>query len=165
MQKLKDRLILGTVAGLGANLIKEAMAETSVRSGLSKYTCRRMIPLVVLSKKHAKSWKGAVIGTSTDMAIAALTGIIITYTLSYTGKDYAKLKGALISSGLLDQVFNAFTRVLPQVKQDPNSNLLCKAIHQVFGITAAAIITGLGDSSLFGDNSSIPGPEALPKTE
>ena len=155
MQKIKDRIILGTIAGIGANLVKEVIAETSVRSGFSKYTCRRMIPLTVLSKKHAKTWKGWIIGTSTDMAIAGFTGIMLTYTLSYTGTDCAKLKGALISGGILDQVFNMFSRVLPEVKKEPNSNLVCKAIHQIFGATAASIITTLGASSLFRDDCQL----------
>ena len=47
MRKIKDGIILGTIAGLGANLIEEAIAEISVRSGLSQYTCRRVIPLIL----------------------------------------------------------------------------------------------------------------------
>lgn len=154
MYRIKDRLILGLIAGLGANLIKEAIAETGVYSGLTKYTCRRMIPQVLLNKKEAKTWKGLALGTTTDMTIAGLTGILITYTLSFSGKDYSKLKGILVSNGLLDQVFNVFTRFLPDVKKEPNSNLLCRGVHAVFGITAASIITSLGDPALFGQNHS-----------
>ena len=58
----------------------------------------------------------------------------------------------MVSNGMLDQVFNAFARILPQVREDPNSNLLCKSIHTVFGINAASIITALGDPGLFGRN-------------
>ena len=151
MRRLNDRVIVGVIAGLGANLLKEGIAETSVRSGLSKYTCRRMIPLVLLDKKYAKTWKGWVIGTSTDMSVAAFTGILIAYMLSYTGRDYAKIKGTIVATGLLDQVFNFFSAILPQVRKDPNSNVICKAIHLVFGITAASIITRLADPSLFNE--------------
>ena len=149
MQRIKDRITLGVIAGLGANLVKEAIAETGIHSGLTKYTCRRMIPAVLLNKKDAKSWKGWILGTTTDMTVAGLTGVLISYTLSFTGKDYSWLKGVVISNGVLDQVFNYFTRILPQVKQEPNSNVLCRGIHTVFGITAASIITTLGDPTLF----------------
>ncbi len=155
MQHIKDRLLLGLIAGLGANLLKEAIAETGIRSGLSKYTCKRMIPLVLLNKKEAKTWKGRALGITTDMTIAGMTGVLITYTLSFSGKDYSWLKGIMVSNGVLDQVFNAFTRVLPQVRQDPNSNLLCRGIHAIFGITAASIITSLGDPALFRGSSQL----------
>ncbi|WP_027365059.1 hypothetical protein [Desulfotruncus alcoholivorax] len=156
MQRIKDRITLGLIAGLGANLVKEAIAETGVRSGLTKYTCRRMVPLVLLNKKDAKTWKGWFLGTTTDMTIACLTGVLISYTLSLTGKDYGWLKGTIVGNGVLDQVFNAFTRVLPQVKQNPNSNILCRGIHTVFGITAASIITALGDPTLFKESPYPP---------
>ncbi len=149
MQKIKDRIILGLIAGLGANIVKEAIAETGVRSGLTKYTCRRMIPQILLNKKDAKNWKGWVLGTTSDMAVAGMTGILITYILSFTGKDYGMVKGVMVSNGLLDQVFNAFSMFLPDVKKNPNSNLLCKGIHTIFGLTAVSIITALGDPSLF----------------
>lgn len=152
MNRIKDRLLLGLIAGLGANILKETIAETAIRSGLAKYTCRRMAPLLVLNKKDAKTWKGWVFGTTTDLTVAGLTGVLITYTLTFTGKDFSWLKGIMVSNGMLDQVFNAFARILPQVRKDPNSNLLCKSIHTVFGITAASIITALGDPGLFGSN-------------
>ncbi len=143
MQRIKDRLFLGLIAGLGGNLVKEAIAETAVYFGLTKSTCRKMIPLILLNKKDAKTWKGSVLGITTDMTVAALTGVLITYTLSFSGKDYSRLKGIMVSNGILDQVFNAFSRLLPQAKKEPNSNLICRGIHTVFGITAASIITSL----------------------
>lgn len=88
------------------------------------------------------------------MTIAGLTGILLTYVISLTGKDYSRLKGIIISNGILDQVFNAFAIGLPTVRRDPNSNLLCRTIHLVFGIIAATIITSLGDPSLFRKNLS-----------
>jgi len=66
LHRIKDRLLLGLIAGFGANLIKEAIAETGLRTGLSKYTCKRMIPLVLLNKKEATTWKGKVLGATTD---------------------------------------------------------------------------------------------------
>ncbi len=149
MQRINDRLILGLIAGLGANLIKEAIGETGVRSGLTKYTCRRMIPMLLLNKKDAKTWKGWVVGTTTDMTVAGMIGVITSYTLSSTGKDYSWFKGIMVSNSIMDQFFSVFARALPQVRQDPNSNLLCRGIHTVFGIAAASIITSLGDPSLF----------------
>ena len=156
MRRIKDRIVLGLIAGLGANIVKEAIAETGIHSGLTKYSCRRMIPRILLNKKQANTWKGWVLGTTTDLSFAALTGVLITYTLSYTGKDYSKLKGVVVANGVLDQVYNAFSRILPHVRNEPNSNLLCRAIHTVFGITAASIITSLGDPTLFGKNRSLP---------
>lgn len=149
MQRIKDRLLLGVVAGVGGNLVKEVIAESSIRSGLSKYSCRRMVPHLVLSEKDAKSWKGWIIGTTTDFSVACATGTLLVYTLTHTGKDYSWLKGIIVSNGILDQVFNAFSTLLPQVKKDPNSNILCKLIHTLFGITTASIITKLGSDSLF----------------
>ena len=150
MRRINDRLILGLLAGLAANLIKETIGEVGVRSGLTSYTCRRMIPLIFLNKKDAKTWKGWVIGTSADMSVAGMIGVLICYTLSLTGRDYGFLKGVMISNGILDQIFNAFARVLPRVRKEPNSNLLCKVIHTVFGIATVFLINALGDPALFG---------------
>ena len=149
MQRIKDRLILGLIAGFGANLVKEAIAETGVRSGLTKYTCRRMVPLLLLRKKDANTWKGKVLGTTTDFTVAGMTGVLITYVLSLTGKDYGPLKGAMVANGILDQVFNFYAGLLPEVRKDPNSNLVCRGIHTVFGVTAVYLITWLGNRSLF----------------
>lgn len=149
LERIKDRLLLGLIAGLGANVLKEAIAETGVRSGLTKFTCRRMIPLLITTKKQAYTWKGTVLGTTTDMTVAGLTGIMITYTLTWTGKDYHWLKGIIVGNGVLDQVYNLLTVLLPHVKQDPNSNLLCRLIHSVFGVAAASIIVNLGDPVIF----------------
>lgn len=156
MKKIKDGLLLGVIAGLGANLVKEVIAETSIGLGLSKYSCRRMIPHIVLPEREAKTWKGWIIGTTTDISVACGTGILLVYTLIYTGKDYAPLKGILVANGILDQVFNAFTQVLPAVKKDPNSNILCKMIHTLFGITTASIITRLGHETLFQKTPPVP---------
>lgn len=156
MRRIKDRIVLGLIAGAGANIVKEAIAETVIHSGLTKYSCRRMIPRILLNKKQANTWKGWVLGTTTDLSVAAMTGVLITYTLSFTGRDYSKLKGAVVANGVLDQVYNAFSRILPHVRNEPNSNLLCRGIHTVFGITAASIITSLGDHTLFGKNRSLP---------
>lgn len=153
MQKIQDRLFLGLVAGFGANLIKEIIAETAIRSGISKYSCRRIIPHIVMDPKDAKTWKGWVVGTTTDFTVAGLIGILTVYTLTNTGKDYKFIKGIMLSNGILDQVFNMFSVKLPKVKKDPNSNLLCKGIHTVFGVTAASIITNMGDPNLFKKNN------------
>lgn len=149
MLKIRDGLLLGAVVGIGANLVKEAIAETAIGLGVSKYSCRRIIPRLVFSKKKAKGWKGWVMGTTTDFTVACATGVLIVYTLRKTGKDYAWLKGIMVSNGILDQLFNGFARILPEVKEDPNSNLLCKMIHSIFGITAVSLINRLGNPSLF----------------
>ncbi len=121
--------------------------------------------MLLLNKKDVKTWKGWVIGTTTDMTVAGIIGVLTSYTLSSTGKDYSWLKGIMISNGILDQVFNVFARALPQVKNDPNSNLLCRGIHTVFGIAAASIITTLGDPSLIKQNQGMSqggSPQELP---
>lgn len=155
VDKIKDRLLLGVIAGFGANLVKEAIAETAIRSGITKYSCRRVIAEMVLSPEDAKSWKGWIVGTTTDFTVAGLIGILTVFTLTQTGRDYGWMKSVMISNGILDQVFNAMARVLPKVRNDANSNILCKGIHTVFGLATALIIDRIGSPSVFEKHNSL----------
>lgn len=160
MRRIKDTLVIGLIAGLGANLVKESIGETMIRSGVTKYSCRRMIPMIIVDKKNQKNWKGQFLGTTTDMTVAGLTGILIAEILAKTGKEYGLLKGIMVGNGLLDQVFNVFSIILPEVRKDPLSNIVCRGIHSVYGALAASIILRIADPSIFKKNETAsPRPE------
>lgn len=156
MRRIQDPILLRVISGVGANIVKEALAETAVSLGWAKTTCRRMAARPFFSPQAARSTGGMVIETMTDLAVAATSGVLITYVLTLTGQDHATFKGVAVSNGILDNLFGIFAKLGKVQEADVSSNLLCRGIHMVFGVVSAALITRLGDPGLFRVNRTTP---------
>ncbi|MDP4127219.1 MAG: hypothetical protein Q8912_09775 [Bacillota bacterium] len=148
MLKIKDKMLLGIVAGLGANTVKLTLNTIFkelkwIEMGSTERALGIFLPSHTLTQK-----KGRIIGYLADSTVASLLGVIFTYVLSKTGKNKAVLKGSIFgqsSWALLYGVLGTLgaTKISPG---SPNTVLAEFISHTAFGATSTYLITKFGDS-------------------
>lgn len=156
MKKIKDRMILGVVAGLGANVVKLTLSKIFQKLnwaeiGGPERAAGMLIPPHTLIRK-----KGKVVGYLADAVISGAIGTASVYAFSILGKEKAILKGTLSGQAAWTFLYGVLgtmgaTKVGPL---GPNTVLSEFVSHTAYGATLAFIITKLGDSGLF--NGTIP---------
>jgi hypothetical protein len=153
VEKIKDRVVLGVVAGLAGNAIKTTIDMASVRAKISQRSFRQTAAGVwVSNRKEANSIKGQLLGGLLDFGMGILGGIGMAYHLSLTGKDHAALKG-IVSGIAMGSAITYFIGCTPNNQlrpTDATSNLSYMLSHAAYGLVAAAVAAALGDPSLFG---------------
>lgn len=162
---IKDRILLGVIAGFTGNLFKTIFDEISLRLKISQRSFRATAAGVWVSKKsEASNIKGQILGSIFDFGLASLGGIGIVYLLSRSGRDHLLVKGTL--SGItIGSFITATLSAFPQNKVKPKdaaSNLSYVAGHTVYGLIATAVAAKLGTPTLF---DSKPLNDYLPPTD
>lgn len=128
MKKIKDRILLGVVAGLCGNLIKTAVDEVSLRKKISQRSFRETASGVwVSTQKEASNLKGQILGGLLDFGTGILGGIGTVYFLSKTGRDQLCIKG-LVSGITIGSIITAFLSVFPKNKVRPKDAARGKAV-------------------------------------
>ncbi len=156
MKKITDRILLGIICGLSANIIKLAIGKAAMKLKCSDLDGPiKATGLLVPAHKIADR-KGMLVGYIADSSIAAMIGVFTVYVLSMTGKDRALLKGTLIGKSMWTVLYGVLatfgaTKIAPV---DPKTALTEFASHSVYGAAAAALAVRLGDERLF--NGGIP---------
>lgn len=152
MMKVKDRVILGMVAGLGGNAVKTLVDEVLLKNKLSQRSFRATAAGVwVSTEKEATNINGQVLGALLDFGLGAIGGVGITYMLSKTGRDHVVPKG-IISGIAIGSTITATLSAFPQNKVKPKdaaSNLAYMFSHALYGIIATALVAKMGHPSLF----------------
>ncbi|MFZ5942790.1 MAG: hypothetical protein ACOYVD_01685 [Bacillota bacterium] len=151
MEKIKDRITLGVVVGIAANLIKQGLSFLFKELGWSTITPDKKAGGIFLSRKKTKQPEGKILGIIADFCIACKLAILLVFLISSTGKDNHLLKGLSGSStawivmyGFLSRIGGTgFSIIRPK---DAITSLLT---HAVFGLVASQLIVTLGDESLF----------------
>lgn len=150
--KIKDRIVLGTVAGLIGNSFKTLFDEISLKLKISQRSFRATAAGVWVSKeKEATNIKGQILGSIFDFGLASLGGIGIVHLLSKTGRDHIIVKG-IVSGITIGSFITAMLSAFPQNKVKPKdaaSNLSYVAAHAVYGIITTGLIAKIGDKLLF----------------
>lgn len=149
---IKDRIMLGLIAGLAGNAVKTVIDEISIKQKVSQRTFRETAAGVWVSKKsEVTNLKGQILGGLFDFGMASMGGVAIVHLLSKTGRDHVIPKG-IVSGIAIGSTITALLSVSPQNKVKPKdaaSNLSYMASHAVYGVVAAAIAGKLGHPSLF----------------
>ncbi len=152
MNKIKDRVLLGTVAGLAGDIVKTVIDEISHKKKLSQRSFRETAAGVWVKKdSEAKSIKGQALGGLLDLGMSIAGGIGTAYLLTETGKDQLITKGIIAGIGLGSLVDFAISS-LPQNKikpTDATSHLSYMASHAAYGLVTTFIVAKLGHPSLF----------------
>lgn len=150
--KIKDRIVLGAVAGLIGNCFKTFLDEISLRLKISQRSFRATAAGVWVSKeKEAINIKGQTLGSILDFGLASLGGIGIVHLLSKTGRDHLIIKGT-ISGITIGSFITGMLSAFPQNKVKPKdaaSNLSYIAAHAIYGIVTTVFIAKFGDKLLF----------------
>ncbi|OWZ84887.1 hypothetical protein [Natranaerobius trueperi] len=150
--KIKDRMLLGIVAGLIGNIPKTIVDELTLKRKSSQVSFRETAAgLLVNKRSEASKLQGRILGELFDMGMSSLGGIGLVYLLSKTGRDHIITKG--IFSGIaLGTLITVILNNLPSNKVEPktaSSNLSYMLSQGIFGLTVVGCISKLGHSSLF----------------
>jgi hypothetical protein len=152
MFKIKDRILLGTMAGLAGDIFKTVIDEISHRKKLSQRSFRETAAGVWVKKSsEAKSIEGQVLGGLLDFGMSIAGGIGTVYLLTETGRDHLITKGIISGIGL-GSFINFLIGSLPQNKikpTDATSNLSYMVSHATYGLVTTAMVAKLGHASLF----------------
>ena len=150
MARIKDRLLLGTIAGLGGNIVKFGIIEIAKRLKWAEFNGVDTAAGIMLPAHELAEPRGRLVGFIGDAIVAATLGTATTYILSITGKDNAIFKGA--SSGLFmwTALYGAMGGGISTVRPASPKTVLSQFIaHGAYGAITAALVKRLGDPSLF----------------
>ncbi|PKM88592.1 MAG: hypothetical protein CVU87_07120 [Firmicutes bacterium HGW-Firmicutes-12] len=152
MYKIKDRVLLGTLAGFTGDIVKTVIDEISHKKKLSQRSFRETAAGVWVKKgSEAKSIKGQALGGLLDLGMSMAGGIGTVYLLTKTGRDHLITKGIIAGIGLGSLLDFAISS-LPQNKikpTDATSHLSYMASHAAYGLVTTVMVAKLGHPSLF----------------
>jgi hypothetical protein len=156
MRKIKDRFVLGAIAGIGGNLAKLAISQVSFARGIAEITGPQRAAGMLVAGHRIMTPLGQTAGFLADGAIAGLLGVLFTYMMSITGKDYALLKGSLGGEVAWTALYGTLaTMGATTVKGVSPPTVVTEFMgHTAYGLAAAGLIAMLGDPGLF--NSKVP---------
>lgn len=152
MYKIKDRVLLGTLAGFTGDIVKTVIDDISNKKKLSQRSFRETAAGVWVKKgSEARSIKGQVLGGLLDLGMSIAGGIGTVYLLTETGRDHLITKG-LISGIGLGSLIDFAIGTLPQNKikpTDATSHLSYMVSHAAYGLVTTALVAKFGHPSLF----------------
>jgi hypothetical protein len=151
VKKISDRLILGAVSGVIANIPKLLIGKGGIKLKISEIDGPEMAAGIFIPPHKLALTSGKVVGHLADMVIAGILGTVTVYTLTITGKDKYALKGVLAGQVMWQGLYGLLTSFgASQVKAYSPKTVLNEALsHAVFGLTAAVVAANLGDEKLF----------------
>jgi len=153
--KIRDRMLLGILSGLTANVGKNITMLIFGRLGFSQKSFQDVGAGFFLSPRETKTFAGQIVGLLCDFSIAMTIATANVYHLSYSGRDHWFLKGLATGSvfwstmyGFLGKVGNK-TSVFPVTAKTAISSFIG---HALFGISANYIVVKLADPVIFSRN-------------
>ncbi len=167
MQKIKDRIILGAISGMIAGAIGGGLNAIWYRAGLTDLRFNQPAASLFLTHKEAKknTLGGKAIAFLANNTMLGTSGIIVVYLLTFTGRDYAIIKGIGVSMMQWIGVWGFFSKLRITVKSyKPLTHLIGCADHMVYGAIMGFLVSRLGDDSLFPDYQHQNDSEMPPST-
>ena len=140
MATLKDRVIIGAIAGAAALLTRDVYNIIAKAIGLAKFYVWQLGASLFLQEKiDIQGIGGAIVGIPADMIMGALIGVVFVYFLKWTEDKNPILKGWGTGLAAWLLLYGFFWHNLPTVQQkgapgDVLSNLSALLGHSVFGL-------------------------------
>jgi len=149
--KIKDRLLLGFISGLGGNMAKNLIEYMGHTLKMSEVEGAGIASAMFISPHKIYSPEGKLVGYIADNIIAGILGIGTVYMLSATGKDKAVLKGALTGQAMWQTLYGVLaTMGASRIESKSPKTTLCEFIaHTVYGAVTSAIAVSIGDEGIF----------------
>lgn len=149
--KIKDRVLLGIVAGIGGNLVKLAIGKTGKKMQWAELHGPDMASGMFIPAIKLTSTKGRIVGYIADNVIAGILGIATVYGLSLCGKNNAVIKGLASGSAMWTCIYGIASGMgLTKVKPTSPKTVLNEFVsHSAYGLVTATLATKLGDEGLF----------------
>jgi len=144
---MKDKLFTGTVAGfIGAGVVG-LVSYILEKVGLFNFTYMDIAASLVYPQAKHGTFTWMFIGWVNNFIIGIILGIVLTYIIAATGKDYGIFKGALFGviwwflvSVIIQPNFFGWGRIAPA-----DHLAECFFRDLLFGITASLIIIKYAD--------------------
>ncbi|HBV87170.1 MAG TPA: hypothetical protein DEF42_11110 [Desulfosporosinus sp.] len=164
MRKIKDKLILGLVVGLLADIPKNLLCLTLFNADITTRKCSDLAASVFIPTYKVFSKKGTLFGLLCDFVVGSLNGIAAVYLITSTGKVNKKnalIKGllsGLVSFGLFRGLFiKVGTSKYPKAyPSDILTNVTMSISSSIWGVTAGLLTLLLGHKDLFEPKLHVP---------
>jgi hypothetical protein len=151
LMKIKDRMMLGLLAGFGGNLVKKGIMTVARHLKWAEHDGSEKGASLVLPAWKIATPRGRIIGNICDFSVAGILGIACVYLLTITGKDRAITKGAFYGEVSWSFLYGLLGRqgVSSITVTSPKTLLSQCAAHISYGMTTAYLITKFGDEGLY----------------
>lgn len=140
-----DIVVVGIIAGTGANIIKIAADVVLYELGFSKFFCFHVTSGVILAPKWFDTVHVLLIGALTDFIFAGTLGVILSLFLLFIPGRYLLIKG--IGFSLAAWLFLCIMVVekasMWRLLTDPWHAYHSFFIHQLWGVTATVLVLRL----------------------
>jgi hypothetical protein len=146
MLKVKDKIVLGIIAGIVSNVFVTIIDISFYMLNINKYLHFHVAASAYFPESQVYTVPAIIIGVTADFTLAAFLGVITTYILFYTGTDYFYVKGLGVALIFWQFFYGIFLR-LGIARIDPTdsgTNLVHFAIHLILGLLTSWIIARHG---------------------
>lgn len=149
--KIKDRVWLSLIAGLGGTVVKSLLIRGAKTKKMAEFDGAETAAGMLLPAHKIYTPQGKVVGELANLIVGSVFSVPIIYALSLTGKDKALIKGAVLGSTLWVALYGSMANMgMSSVRPAmPNTMLSQLFSHAVFGATVSFIATTIGDPGLF----------------
>lgn len=153
MKRISDRILLGIVTGIICGIPGRVVNDLEYHSGLTDIKYGQMASSLFMPKNKVNTKEGIIIASITNHTMISITGVLITYLLSATGRDKAMVKGMGVTSSIWVAIFGLASRFnLTLTSKKPLSSILSFIDHAIFGALCGIFAAKVGDDTLFPDN-------------
>ncbi|MEL7567853.1 MAG: DUF6789 family protein [Dehalobacterium sp.] len=138
---LKDKVLVGAIIGVLANIIKLTFNYTAYLFGFTNVVFWQIVASRFLEKEDIFTPSAYLIGATADFTVTTALGIVFIYVLDFIGKENLWLRG--VGMGLATWVF-LFGSLLGQsaIHQEPSGIIVTLFAHLLYGL-GLAVFTGL----------------------
>lgn len=157
MLKVKDRTLLGVIAGLAGSGIVLVLQHAALKAGWITKTWAEQAEGATVSRKYLRTRSAAALGWLTSMSINGFAGVAQTYVLAKTGRDHLWVKSTglgifkwLLLHGMSNRLTQAF-----KADDSPPRNAFGSCLSAVLdSCITGVIIAELGHESLFPEHDA-----------
>ena len=145
---VKDRIALGTIAGIVATFPQLIFNFISVQLGFAKFYDYQVSSSVYLEKQLTYTIGGFFFGMMTWETVGAGMGIVTVYLIQSTGRAHWWLKGVLVSCLLMYTLVYGFFYALRApniVPWDLGTNWSIFIENIIFGVISGYLVVRWGD--------------------
>lgn len=155
-RKIKDSIVLGSLAGLIGTIVMDVSNFLLWRSNKTEGLYGHLSGSMIMRSFRTHRRENFLIGQILHMATGMAFGIPMVYLFKKTSKDHHIYKGGLFGGLLWEIIFdfgkkmNLFS-LKPRLTKSFYAGLLNNILY---GITTAQVIVSFADSSVFPENNS-----------
>lgn len=150
MKKIKDRILVGAISGMIVSVPFQIFNALIHKKGITDVSYSYADSKIFLDKSVIKTPGAKVLSSLINFTGTAIFGTAASYTLSFTGKDKAAIKGAGIGAIMWISVAGLLTNLgLNTRSKRPSTPIISLGEHILSGALCGLLITKIGHNSLF----------------